>query len=514
MDISFFFQLSAFFASNPLLWRLFGFFLFFVFWTFRFPAHTNHSRANRDYSFTQSKYNDSWDAFKADVLDFEIISYNDEVYQQRMDKRGNLIVRKEEYTKGKSGATILHEGIERPKFLTKSKEVVYRGKWIIGTDFIYDYGLATNMKRSKPNRAVTDLSYHFYSYNFKDMRAVGMMERIIPIMDEYQLSIYKIQNFKNKWIPYIIDIDLQALEDVALGDGGKKMTPKQLMNMVSENFTLVSRRSDLAGNNVNYKAVNIIPTGMGNEYNVLVGELVRLVTEMRDILGFNEVTDGSSPNPNMLNYVASLGAEATNNALRALIEADKKLGINLAKGVIQRMVQAVKQKKIEGLLPALGKETMQFITVSPDVALHDWGIMLDDKPSVEERQMLLQQLAGKEMNDLIDPSDYIMVMETQNLKQARVLLAHRVQKRRKEKEAYELQKMQMNGQVQQQSALTAEQARQETLKLEYQLKSEMEIALKTMDMEMLRMKLEGANAVADKQKEGKIETQKTANLKN
>jgi hypothetical protein len=406
---------------------------------------------------------------------------------ERTDKKG--ITRTENHwEKSRLGDTIDYNGTLIPKYVTKNIEVVYKGKWIVGTDFMYDYGLATNMKRGLKNKAATELSYHLKAYQYKNLTAVGMMERIIPIIDEYQETIYRIQNFKNKWLPYIVDIDLESLESVALGDGGKNMTPKQLLDMVYQNFTLVSRRSNLAGNNINYKAVDVRPTGMHQEYSVLVSDLSRLLMEMRDILGFNEVTDGSSPNPNLLNYVASLGAEATNNALRPLMEADKTLGLMLARGLILRLVQVVKSKKVEGLLPALGQESMKFVSVSPDTALHDWGIMIEDKPTLEERNLLLQQITGKEQAGMIDPEDYTIIMQTQNLKQARALLAYRAKKRRKEEEAYALQKMQMNGQVQQQSAIAAEQAKQQTLQLEYELKMQLEMAKKEKDIEMVKIK--------------------------
>ncbi|GAB3024357.1 hypothetical protein GCM10027051_31230 [Niabella terrae] len=460
------------------------------------------------YSPDESRYNDWWDGIKVAVLDFEFFSWNDDTFQTRVDKRGNLVIRREVDFRGDTEGSLKFNGVEIPKFTTKKREVVYRGKWIIGTEYIYDFGLATDMKRGKRNRAATDLSYHFYAYQFKDMSAKGLMERVIPIIDEYHLTVYKIQNFKNRWIPYIIDVDLDSLENVALGNAGQEMTPREILNMVQQHFMLPNRRKDISGENINYKAVDIRPTGMAQEYQVLVNDLARLLAEMRDIIGLNEITDGSSPNPKLLNYVAQLGSEATNNALRPLMEADKKLGLMLARGVAQRMIIAVKRKNIEGLLPALGQESMKFISVSPDIALHDWGIMMQDQPTMEERNMLLQQISMKEANGMISPEDYITVMETQNLKQAWTILAYRVAKRQKEAKEHELQMMQMNGQVQQQSAMVAEQAKQQTLTKEYELKAQLEALKKQFDVQMLQMKMAGANQVQEKSNEGKIETAK------
>jgi len=460
------------------------------------------------------RFNEAYDEFKVEVLDFEIISWNDTIYQQKLDGRGNLAIRVKAFDpkyKNSDEKTVMLNGDEIPKYITKSKEVIYKGKWIVNSELIYDYGLATNMKRSKPNRARTQLSYHFMAYQFKDMKCIGKMESLIPIIDEYQETILRLQHFKNKWIPYLIEIDLEAIENVSLGSGGKAMTPKEILDMAYQNFTLITRKSDMSGTNVNAKSMNIVPTGMASEYNVLLNDLSRLLAEMRDMIGLNEVTDGSTPNPNLLNYVASLGSESTNNALSPLMDASKKLGEKLAQGVARRMVQAVKHKKLDGLLPALGQESMQFISVSPDISLHDWGIMVEDRPTIEERNLLIQQMTAKEANGIIDPEDYLIIMETQNLKQARALLAYRLKKRKREAEQYELQKMQMNGQIQQQSTMTAHQAKIAEIDAEYKAKAALELELKRLDMQMLQMKLQSAEAVnAQKSQEKRMSESSTS----
>lgn len=467
----------------------------------------------RDSPVVTSEFNEEFDSFKATVLEFEILSWNDMVYQQRVDKRGNLVVRKEEFIdKSKtSGKLVEYKGEQIPQFKRKTREVLYTGKWVVGTDYIYDFGLATNVKRSKPNRAQTEMSANFSAYDYAKGKALSMMMRLIPLIDEYMMTIYKIQNFKNKWVPYIIDIDYEALEGVAIGAKNQVLTPKDLLDMVFQNFTLVSKRTDVAGQNVNYKPVDIRATGMAQEYQVLAGDLVRVLGDMRDMIGLNEVTDGSSPNPNMLNYVASLGASATNNALRPLITANRKLGEAAARGIIRRLIHVVKKKRVEGLLPALGSETLKFFSLTPDIQAHDWGIMVEDRPTPQEREGFLQNLNLKNAQGQISPDDYVLILNTPNLKQAAALLAQRIKAREKEAREYELQKMQMNGQVQTQSGLAVEKAKQETLTLEYKLKTDLELAKKNAEMELLKMKLDAERDNKETEVAGKIATQGLAN---
>lgn len=468
----------------------------------------NHATNKDQYPQHSSEFNDEFDPFKVNVLDFEIRTYNTTMYKNRVDRRGNLVTRKEKtFMKEKTvnpKSIKLDDEKEIPEYETSEREVLYKGKWIVGTKYLYDYGPITDSKRTLQNKAATEMSSHFQAYDFFNMEAASFLERIIPIADEYQVSIYKIQNFKNKWIPYIIEIDYDSLESVAWGKGGKKLTPKDLVDMVYQQFMLITRKNDISKQNPNHKAVDVKATAMHNELTVLVNDLARLLSEMRDVLGLNEVTDGSSPNPNMLNYVASLGESGTNNALRPVMMAEKRLGESLAKGILLRAQKIVKKKRIEGMVPALGSETMKFFSFGEDIAMHDWGIMVQDRPTVQERQMLLQNLNLKGQNGQINADDYLLIQETQNLKQAAKLLAYRQKKREEQAREWEAQKIKMTTDGQKESAMVSEQMKQQTLQVEYQLKGGLELQLKAMDMEIAKGKNETDMYVADRNAESKI----------
>jgi hypothetical protein len=450
--------------------------------------------------------NKGYDDFKVRVLDFEFISYNTKVYEQSENKAGNLMFNRTSFDKKNKSKKVLIKGKEVDKYISKETNGVYKGKWVIGTDFIYDFGLAKNLKRSKPSGGTTSLSYHFYAPNFYEMSAVGVMDSLIPILDEYQMTIYKIQSFKNKWLPYIIDIDLDALESVALGKGGENMKPMQLLDMMFQTMVLVGRRKDISGQNINYKAVDVRTTGMAAEFQVLVQDLQRLMQEMRDITGLNELTDGSTPNSKTLIPVAQMAYESTNNAIYQIIHADKMLLERLGKALIQRLQVAVKLGKVEGILKALGSNTVKWFELNPDIQLHEYGIIIEDRPTDQERQLLMERLNMKDAQGLVDPEDYFMIMHSTNLKQAEQLLAYRVRKR-KEAQAKEARMLQQeNGQIQMQSAQAAEQAKQATLQLEYQLKMQLEDKKGEWQLKIAELKADSAEVQSSVASATKIAT--------
>jgi hypothetical protein len=87
----------------------------------------------------------------------------------------------------------------------------------------YDQKRSNDIKK----KAKTKLSYTFYAYNFYQMKAQGIMERLIPYLDDYQLTMLKIQNFKNRAVPSGWWIDLAALEKIAMTKGGQDMQPQE-----------------------------------------------------------------------------------------------------------------------------------------------------------------------------------------------------------------------------------------------------------------------------------------------
>lgn len=438
---------------------------------------------------SSAKYGYSFDKEKVAVLDLEFKTYNDKVWEQRQNSAGNLVHRRTKWEKKLSKAKTTINGEEKDKYIVKTIEFVYKCKWVIGTDHVYDIGPATYQKRTSPNKALSSFNYHLNVANFQNMRSLSMMQRLKPIIDEYHNTIFKIENFKAKWVPYVINIDLQAMENVALGTSGDKISEREVLELVFQNFVALGRRMDVSGNLQNYKMVDVEMTGMHHEYTVLAGDLARLLSEMRDVTGLNDLTDGSTPGERTLNYVASLGAEATNNALYNITWADKCTAESLAKGVILRLVQLVQKKDIEGITRTLGDETVRFIRVTKDIAKRVWDIKLEDKPTDAQREALMAQLNIKDNQGLIGPDDVIMVTETHNLKQARVLLSHRIKMRRKEIEDAKKQDSIMNGQIQQQSSIVAEEQKRRTLSHEYRLKTKFEIAKMEKEKELLEMKL-------------------------
>jgi hypothetical protein len=429
-----------------------------------------------------TNYFKGYDKFKVKVLDMEFMSYNDYNFQSSEDKRGNVRFANAPYNMG---------SIPKEKRIGKRVKVVYCCKWIIGTEYAYDFHLKEDMKRTvgMKTKADTQLSFRFIALNFYEMRATGMMERLMPLIDDYQLTIYKIQNLKNRLIPAGWWIDLDALENVALNKGGENMKPLDLLQMFMETGVLVGRSQGVMGDNVNYKPIIPIQNSIATDIQALYGDLQISMNQIQAMIGLNDATDASTPSPKLLNGVATMMDQGTNNSLYPMIQAKKMLKERLANDVLIRIQQGLKKGGVEGYAPALNTNTLKFIQVSNKLCMRDYGIILEDRPDDEQKQFLYQQLQFDIQNGFLDTSDAIYIMNTYNLKQAQMILAYRAKRNKMQKQQEAMQNQQQTIQGQQQSAQQSAQMEQQLAQQTHQYKMEEIAAQGQIDIEVAKIKM-------------------------
>lgn len=456
----------------------------------------------KEWPTSLSVYNKGYDKFRLRLLDMEFFSVNEMVFEQRIDRRGNKIYARARYE---------DRNKRKDKFERVAYKVVYKGKWILGTNYIFDYGLATNMKRAKSSLMDTTMSYHIYAPEFWDMRAYGIMEQLIPIADAIQIAWYRLQNAINQARPKGIMIELGALEDIPLGAGGKKMTPMKVIDLYNKTGTLVYRKADQQGRMTNYKTIEELENGLGRDVMTYYQIIQNHIQMLRDITGMNEMTDGSTPDPRTLTTVAKLAYEGTNNALAHIIGGEKKLLESLSNAIVLRIQDVAEVGGVKGYVRSLGSNTMKFFQTSPNLALYEFGIFIEDKPTDDQRAMLLQQVQAGQAGGMLDIEDAIVIQNTDNLKVAQQILAYKIKKRREQAQQDAMQQQQMNGQIQMQSAQAAEQAKQQTLQLEAQVKSQLIQVEKEMDAKLLEMKYQYELMLEELRQTGKIKSKKIEN---
>jgi hypothetical protein len=446
---------------------------------------------------SNSIINNGYDIFKVPVMDLEFISWDKRVTEVSKNKFGNLKVAKAKPSAANStyvndaGETV-EKTQKDSEFISKTVENVYKCKWVVGTDLIYDYGKLENQKRSVniATMGKTKLSYHIKAASFQNMRATGLTEAMIPIIDDLNSATFKLRMFRNRMVPNGFDIDLSAIEGVALGKGGKKLTVRQVIDMFFETGVLVSRRSGISmDSNVNYKAINAISNNMADQLVSLANDIQTSLQALEAITGLGEITDERA-----LTTVANMKSESTNDALYYLINARRNLIESLAKSTVQRLQVALKRGAYDGFNKATGR----WITVPKSIMDYDYDIMIEDKPSEEQKQILYNLMTEDIKNGYISHADVVAIIYTNNLKDAAIRLSYKVDKAKKDQQANSIQNTQVTAQMQIQSNQAAEQVKYSFDEKRHNLKMAEIDQLQSWNYMIAKEKLAQADAAVDK----------------
>lgn len=412
-----------------------------------------------------------YDKFKCKVLDIYFYTYNEETYTLRTDANGNMVFKVEESGRG---------DVANPRYKRKKIKYVYKCKWIVGTDKCYDWGKEYDQKRTvdPKKKATTRLPIQLVAYNFYEMRAQGFMERLIPYIDDYQLTMLKVQNFKNRAVPSGWWIDLDKLENVAKNKGGANMTTKELIQMFVDTGIMTGRSLDDAGNPIQGNAQPIIAMN-----NSIMAELLGFYQDLQNTImaiekmtGYNDITSGN-PNPKTLVPGYELANQSTNDALYPIAWAEENLSLRLCEDIFCRMQQGIRKGNIEGVVPyknALGNNSLRFIELNESLSLRDYGIELQRRTTEQEKQWIFQLVQMDIQNGFLDISDAISVIYTHNAKQSISILAYKVKIAKKLQQKNELAKIQTNNQGQMQMQEMAQQAAMQQLQMQYQHEQQIE----------------------------------------
>ena len=430
-----------------------------------------------------------YDKFKCKVLDIEFFTYDERVYRDAADDLGNNDFRKADFARGKKSE----------KYTRKKIKYAYKCKWIIGTDKCYDFGMCYDQKRANElkDKAKTKLSYTFYAYNFYQMKAQGFMERLIPYVDDYQLTMLKIQNFKNRAVPSGWWIDLSALEKVAMTKGGQDMQPKELLQMFFDTGVLLGR-SDVDGGtpqSANWRPVIPIENTAASELAMFYNDLMSTISAIEKMTGYNDVTLGQASSKTLVPGYES-GQQSTTEALYPMAFAEENISLKLAEAMLCRTQQAVKKGGISGYAPAINSNSLQFMQISSDISSRDYGIELEKRTTNDQKAWLLQMMQQDIANGFLNTSDAVTLVNTKNVKQAQMIWAYKVKKEKDRQSQQRMAEIQSQNEGAQQTAAMAQQARMQELQMQAQVEIQKEQIRVQGELDKEKMRIESAEKIA------------------
>lgn len=422
----------------------------------------------------------SYDSARIPVLDLSFKNENLYLYEKRMFGNGNFVVGKTDQKKKKAGR----------EYYEDRRGDVFKCKWVIDTDLVYYYGLENDMVKKASRYWDACLPYIMHAPNLHNMETTSIVEELVPIVDAIHLAWYKLQNVVAQARPKGIEIEIGALEDVSLQGNGETLTPVQLIDLFNKKGILVYRRVDASGNVSNYTPIRELNNGLGTEAQEYFALITNHFGLIKNFIGLNDITDGSTPDERTLNGVASLAAEATNNALHHIFNAEKSLFERMFDNAASRIYDSLTLKGSDYYADSVGKTIYEHLGNIEHKSMRELGVTVEFAPSDQQKQRLEIDANNALAVGQITLSDKYEIMSIDNMKMAQQILAYRIKKNMDAAHNREMEKIQVTTDQQKQSVLIAEEEKRKTLEMEIQLKSALLQQEYQLKMQLETMKLE------------------------
>jgi len=360
------------------------------------------------------------------------------------------------------------------RFTRRRLRVLYRAKWLVGTDSIFDYGLATDMKRAKAQLSEVLPNIHLIAPMMSGMKVSSIGQLAQPVLDQIQMDWLKYQKAKADARSAGYSIEMSALEDISYGRGGRKMAPSEVVELWEQRGIHLWRNKNRHGQPNGQRPIeNVAGTGM-EEIIKWSEALANDIQQLKDIIGLNDFTDASTPDSRSLGATVNTAIGSTNNALFDIIEADANLLKRVANSVVIRLQDMESMGLLDRYAMAIGDNSISFIKNVPKVDAHDFAIRMVVVPTEEQRAAMVElakEMAG-DGSGRLEMEDFVLINSADDMDEAARLLAWRLRRRKAEslKESLELQRQ--NAEVQAQSGMAVEKARQDTARTEGEIKLE------------------------------------------
>lgn len=396
-------------------------------------------QGQQPYNVTGQKYNN--------IVDFEIISVCDFDLDMKLTNQGYLTT--DIAPNGRNPTS------ENPKrSVVKSKiQRVYTGKYVIGTDVIFDAG--EKYQETRPpvpgqkqfhdtplgkieytdemyakDLLLTDptlclLGFKWYQPGLAYGASISLAQAMLPIIDNLQITWNNITNSLVTWVGRGISIDLDQIVNLEIG--GKKIGEAELISLLLEKNISLYRSSamrSLHNARAGQGALDFKDDPVDVKTQSLVNLFISQLNILRQMSGLNSLDVAGAPAADAGLGVQEMMMEGTDNTIEDIRFAD----IKTFEAVCTHLMYDIQQYGAAGSYQA-----KPFIL---DPALHSsniYNLIVEALPSDREKALLYEKVA-RYAEQTQDENLLIEVQSCATLSQARLLFAAKQKRRKKEED--------------------------------------------------------------------------------
>lgn len=341
-------------------------------------------------------------------------------------------------------------------------ECVYEGMYIIGTEYIFNYGLMRNMVRPYKSLTKVELPYKVYAPKFFNMTNKSLMELIRPYIDNINIAYLKMQQTIAKSHPQITVIDIEGWLNISMG--GKDWSPLELQDVFDATGIVYTKSRGANGEFIPNpvqsfaSAVNFDPYINAINFNMQM---------IRETIGFTPEREGVTANKQLVGTM-ELSIQSSRNSTKFIENALNEITKQVCKDVAWRVQDVPKTSKFWKIYEeAVGSADMAIIHSMDDIPMADLGIFITTAPSTEERISLQSDIEREITQGNLRTEDAMMIRKL--AKSAGIDTAYQYMRVRRKK--YQDEKMQMEQMLkeqEQQRQIAMQQAAMQAKQMEQQ----------------------------------------------
>jgi hypothetical protein len=459
-----------------------------------------------DYAYSPQMYgvgDDLYSKYRCLVLDLYFYSYDEEVKVAKKDKNGNPRVQPKQhgYYRGKEAE--YEAKYPDKKIYRTTTQNVYKVSWIVGTDYIWNFGLVKNIARPSTDIFKATLPIALMCPLIKNGRTVSIIEEMIAVTERANRFWEKMEEAIATSRPNGFELNIDSFMQAIAGLADQGYTFERCLQMVMEQNIILTSTKGMGGITNGAKPFQERYGGLGPDFEQYYNGLQGCILLLQEISGFGGAATGS-PEKYTGKKVAELAVASADYSIRHLFRAKKTLFENVMQSTSRLLLDSITLGDSEVLRNYIGEEAFDFIKNNANA--YECMLMIEFRSSKEEWAHVYQAaekaLATPLEQGGIAYPDYLKIVTAETLEEAEQFLRLLYNKNTKKFEQQQQKLIQMNGEEQRKSAvMNAEAAKKQ---FEAELAHERQkIALQTA-AELDKMQAEFLYKLKEKQLEGMV----------
>lgn len=306
------------------------------------------------------------------------------------------------------------------KVVQNSYTSVYGGSWVIDSETVYNYG---RKAMPRTNLVNTRLPIVTFAPNMKEGRIVSLVAQMVEPAFMLNVAWNRLKDILAKGRMGPLEINLTAIDNMQLGQGGSKWTERQVIDFFMQSQILVTRTPTTPFGQSMGQAIKELNSGLTiADYSTVIQACIKFMDE----LSGSSVIESSTLPDRLTTGAMKSNIDAANDAIEYLINGHRQVYKETSHILMLLAQQAKMDKtKIAGMIPALGTSTTEYFEVPDDIPYCEYGLQMQPEPTTEEWIDFYSEMQESVKEGRLNASDSAFIRQIKNMTMARQVMANR-----------------------------------------------------------------------------------------